>query len=225
MSGERVPVAFRRRQAALAGALGERLDAAVVLVAAAVEDGGLDAGGLGALGEQRARRLVACSMRPSERRSASVQVTAASVRPVSSSMSWAKMPAVGADRTEIRGRSAVPRTLARTRRRRRRRRVSLVRTVMRACRPSGRRTRPRSGCPCPCRAPAGAACGCWRRSRRPAAWRCPRDDHARGQRHLELDAVRRLDRHRVRVAERQLEVAAPAAARGSRRPGSRGVFS
>src|SRR4051812_10335206 len=41
-------------QAALAGALGERLDAAVVLVAAAVEDGGLDARGLGALGQQRA---------------------------------------------------------------------------------------------------------------------------------------------------------------------------
>ena len=31
---------------------------------------------------------------------------------------------------------------------------------------------------------------------------------ARGLGHLELDAVRRLDRHGVRVAERQLEVAA-----------------
>ena len=41
-------------QAALAGGVGEGLDAAVVLVAAAVEDRGLDAGGLGALGEQRA---------------------------------------------------------------------------------------------------------------------------------------------------------------------------
>src|SRR3954447_17157544 len=34
------------------------------------------------------------------------------------------------------------------------------------------------------------------------------DDHARGLGHLELDALRRLDRHGVRVAERQLEVAA-----------------
>src|SRR4249919_3166008 len=38
-------------QASLAGALGERLDAAVVLVAAAVEDAGLDPGRLGALGQ------------------------------------------------------------------------------------------------------------------------------------------------------------------------------
>src|SRR3954452_12304637 len=34
------------------------------------------------------------------------------------------------------------------------------------------------------------------------------DDHARRLRHLELDALRRLDRHGMRVAERQLEVAA-----------------
>src|SRR3954471_24382180 len=34
------------------------------------------------------------------------------------------------------------------------------------------------------------------------------DDHARRLGHLELDALRRLDRDRVRVAERQLEVAA-----------------
>src|SRR5439155_19962145 len=41
-------------QSALADALGEGLDAAVVLVAAAVEHGALDAGRLGALGEQLA---------------------------------------------------------------------------------------------------------------------------------------------------------------------------
>src|SRR3954467_4118545 len=41
-------------EAALAGAFGKGLDTAVVLVAAAVEHGGLDAGGLGALGQQRA---------------------------------------------------------------------------------------------------------------------------------------------------------------------------
>src|SRR3712207_4084448 len=47
-------------EAALAGALGQRLDAAVVLVAAAIEHRGVHAGALGALGEQRpgAARLV-----------------------------------------------------------------------------------------------------------------------------------------------------------------------
>ena len=44
-------------QAALAGALGQGLDAAVVLVAAAIEHDGLDAGGLRALGQQRTRAL------------------------------------------------------------------------------------------------------------------------------------------------------------------------
>src|SRR5918911_1870070 len=44
-------------QAALAGALGQGLHAAVVLVAATVEHGGLDAGGLGPLGQQRAGAL------------------------------------------------------------------------------------------------------------------------------------------------------------------------
>src|ERR687896_2310885 len=41
-------------QSALAGAFRQRLHAAVVLVAAAIEHGALDAGGLGALGEQLA---------------------------------------------------------------------------------------------------------------------------------------------------------------------------
>src|SRR2546423_15245393 len=41
-------------QSALADALGEGLDGAVVLVAAAIEHGALDAGGLGAPGEQLA---------------------------------------------------------------------------------------------------------------------------------------------------------------------------
>src|SRR3954447_17725119 len=39
-------------QAALAGALGQGLDAAVVLVSAAIEHGAVDAGGLGALGDE-----------------------------------------------------------------------------------------------------------------------------------------------------------------------------
>src|SRR3954468_22431470 len=53
VSGQMV-AAISEVQAALAGALGEGLDAAVVLVAAAIEHGGLDAGGLRALGEQLA---------------------------------------------------------------------------------------------------------------------------------------------------------------------------
>ena len=96
-------------QPALAGALGKGLHAAVVLVSAAVEDRGLDAGGLGALGEQLARPR-ACSMRGASAASASVQLTAASVRPATSSMSWAKTPRLERN-TEIRGRSAVPRDL------------------------------------------------------------------------------------------------------------------
>src|SRR3954447_2195483 len=39
------------RQSGLAGGFGEGLDAAVVLIAAAIEDSALDAGGLGALGQ------------------------------------------------------------------------------------------------------------------------------------------------------------------------------
>jgi hypothetical protein len=56
----------------------------------------------------------------SERRSASIQLTEAIVRPASSSMSWAKMPRLER-KTLMRGRSALPRTFARTRRRRLRR--------------------------------------------------------------------------------------------------------
>src|SRR5215210_1705116 len=48
-------VAVLELKAALAGALGKGLDTAVVLVAAAVEHSGLDAGGLRALGQQLAR--------------------------------------------------------------------------------------------------------------------------------------------------------------------------
>src|SRR3954470_8413757 len=53
----RTGIGLRKRlegQPALAGAIGEGLDVAVVAVAAAVEDGGLGAGGLGPLGQQRA---------------------------------------------------------------------------------------------------------------------------------------------------------------------------
>src|SRR5919204_1760637 len=50
-------VADLEAQPALTGSVGQGLDAAVVLVAAAVEHGGLDAGGLGALGQQLAGPL------------------------------------------------------------------------------------------------------------------------------------------------------------------------
>src|SRR3954451_15712259 len=57
-SGQMVVVtAISETQAALAGALGEGLDAAVVLVSAAVEDRGLDAGRLGTLGQHLAGLL------------------------------------------------------------------------------------------------------------------------------------------------------------------------
>ena len=151
-------VAVLEVQAALAGALGERLHAAVVLVAAAVEHGGLDAGGLRALGQQLAgalgllerleRAQVGLGPVDGGQRAAGVVVDELG----EDARGWS-------GRREMRGRSAEPRTFARTRRRRLRRRAGAVRTVMRACPPSGRRTRPGSGCPCPCRAPAAAACG------------------------------------------------------------------
>jgi len=70
----------------------------VVLVAATVEHRALDARGLGALGQQRAG-LGACSVGLSPRSSASVQFTAAIVRPCSSSTSWAKIRGWSGTRT------------------------------------------------------------------------------------------------------------------------------
>src|ERR1700754_812844 len=52
--GRRRCIALKLK-AALTGALGQGLDTAVVLVAAAIEHGGVDAGGLGARREQLAR--------------------------------------------------------------------------------------------------------------------------------------------------------------------------
>src|SRR3954468_5156666 len=155
-------------------------------------------------------------MRGRPLRSSSVHTTAASVRPASSSTSWALMPRLER-KMEIRGRVAAPRPLARAR-------------------PPPRRP------PCPARAGAGPAAGppSWRRScplahlpgdvlalvadalalvglgralladvGGPLAHELLVDapyDHARGLGHLELDAVGRLHRHGVGVAERQLEV-------------------
>src|SRR5688572_19226 len=161
------------------------------------------------------------------RRSASVQLTAASVRPASSSMSWTKIPRLERN-TAIRGRSAVPRTFARTRRRRFSRRWGDVTVLMRDCSAwcSAPRRGGRTGCEsCPLAylpgdvlalvADALALVGLGRplladHGGDLADLLLARslDDHARRLRHLELDPLRRLDRHGVRVAERQLEVAA-----------------
>src|SRR5215210_707408 len=179
-------------QAALAGALGERTHAPVVAVSASIEDRGLDAGGLGALREQLARAL--CLLHPGQR----LEVV---LGPVDGGQRAARRvvdelredAAVGAEHGDpgplgragdLRADAAaaleplggaggdgharllrvvVCAPAARSSRLR----------VMRACLPSGRRTRPRSGSPCPCRARAAAACGSPRRPRRPAAWSCP----------------------------------------------------
>src|SRR4051794_35606578 len=165
-------------------------------------------------------------MRLSDLSSSSVQLTAASVRPDASSMSWANTPRLERN-TEIRGRSAVPCTFARTRRRRLRRFAGCVRTVMRvssACGSEPRRSVYTFGS-CPLAylpgdvlalvADALALVGLRRAlladDRRDLAddlLVVALDDDARRDRHLELDALRRLDRHRVRVAQGQLEVAA-----------------
>src|SRR5919204_3709192 len=130
--------------------------------------------------------------------------------------------------TDTRGRSAVPWTFARTRRRRRRRRAGAVCTVTPVCSAwwSAPGRRGRAGCrscalahlardvlalvadPLALVGLGRALLADDRGDLADLLLGVPLDDHARGDRHLELDAVGRLDRHRVRVAERQLEVAA-----------------
>src|SRR4051794_23486624 len=140
--------------------------------------------------------------------------------------------------TEMRGRAAVPMTLARTRRRRRSRCWGLVLTVT-----SSSRARSDPVGDDPTCAGSLRRLGCSGGASRALAHlpgdvlalvadalalvglrralladvrgdladellRDPLHDDARRLRDLELDAVRRLDRHRVRVAERELEVAA-----------------
>jgi hypothetical protein len=95
----------------LARALGERLDATVVHVAAAIEHALLDPGRLRLAGERLAdRRLLGLRSGRAARAS-----SPASVRPASSSTSWAKMPRFERKTTSL-GRSAVPEILPRTRR-------------------------------------------------------------------------------------------------------------
>src|SRR2546421_1079182 len=170
-------------------------------------------------------------MRGSALRSSSVHVAAATVWPRSSSISWALMPRLDRN-TAMRGRSALPRILARTRRWRRWRCCGFVRTVTLRLPPVGAsdgiaghparrgrfaslRSRPLahlSGHVLALVADALALVGL----RRPLLadrggdladelLGDPLDDHARGLRDLELDAVRRGDRHGVGEAERELE--------------------
>src|SRR4051794_40006006 len=89
-----------------ARAVGERLHASVEAVAAAVEHAGLGAGLLGALRQQLARALGLLHARE-PLQVASVQFTAASVRPLTSSISWACTPRFERN-TDSRGRSAEP---------------------------------------------------------------------------------------------------------------------
>src|SRR5256714_4795264 len=172
--------------------------------------------------------FVACSSGLSERRSLSVHWAAAAVRPAWSSMSWAKIPRFDR-RTARRGRAAVPMTFARTRRRRRRRCCSLVWTVKGEPLP----TKTKSSCLKESRsdfscalahlashvlalvADALALVGLGRALLADVGGDLadhllgdPLDDDARRLRDLEGDALGRLDGHRVRVAERELDVAA-----------------
>src|SRR5829696_3810880 len=169
----------------------------------------------------------ACSIGLRPRRSASVQLTAASVRPASSSTSWAKMPRLER-KTAMRGRSAVPRTLARTRRRRLRRRWGDVTVLMRDCSAwwSAHWRGVRAGCgSCPLAYLPGDVLALVADALALVGLRGPLladhggdladlllaralDDDARGLRDLELDPLRRLDRHGVRVAQRELEIRA-----------------
>src|SRR3954452_9052441 len=141
-------------------------------------------------------------------------------------MSWANRPRLERN-TEIRGRSAVPSTLARPRRRRLRRFAGAVRTVMPVCSAwwSAPQRRGRTGCrSCPLAYLSGHVLALVADALALVGLRgalladdrgdlahdllgVALDDDARGHGHLELDPLRRLDRHRVRIAERQLEVA------------------
>src|SRR3954451_22136074 len=170
---------------------------------------------------------VACSIGLSVRSASSVHWTEVIVRPASSSISCANRPRLERN-TEMRGRSAVPCTFARTRRRRLRRFAGAVRTVMpycSACWSAPRRRGCFGGWSCPLAHLPGDVLALVTdalalvRLRRPLLANnrgdladnllgVALDDDARRDRHLELDALRRLDRHGVRVAQGQLEVAA-----------------
>src|SRR3954469_22743837 len=163
-------------EAALAGTLGEGPDTAVVAVAAAVEDRGLHAGGLRALGEQLARALgllhaghgLELVLGPVDRgqraardvvdelgEDAAVGAEHGDPRPLGGAGdlradATAALEALGGTRGD--GHARLPRMLVRAWTSRSSRLL-----VMRAFLPCGRRTRPRSGSPCPCRARAAAA--------------------------------------------------------------------
>ena len=87
--------------------------------------------------------------------------------------------------------------------------VALLITCLpsRPCQPCGGRVRRYSECPCPCRAPADGACGCWRRPGRPVPCRCP-GRCTRGPSTAKVMPSGGAHDHRVRKAERQLQVRA-----------------
>src|SRR3954464_15244355 len=166
-------------------------------------------------------------MRGSVLSSSSVQWTAASVRPAASSTSCAKTPRLERN-TEIRGRSAVPVIFARTRRRRLSRLAGRGATVMRDCSAwwSAPGRRGRAGCgscalaylprdvlalvadPLALVGLGRPLLADHRGDLADLLLRVALDDHAGRLGHLELDALRRLDRHGVGVAQRELEVGA-----------------
>src|SRR5262249_7149125 len=154
---------------------------------------------------------------------------AASVRPESSSTSWAKMPRFERNATS-RGRSAVPRTLPRTRRWRRRRASRVLSLVLKEPAPVAAKLPPPlpvslrrayGSCPLPDLATdelallADALALVWLRRPHPADL-CgrladdllvdPANDDLCRRRHLERDAFARLDLHGVRVADLELEI-------------------
>src|SRR5271155_310316 len=162
----------------------------------------------------RAPERVARSALATERSSASFHCTAASVRPLASSMSCAERPRLERN-TAMRGRSGVPTTFARTRRRRRRRRSPLVMTVMLGPPGGSCALTDLTGDVLALVADALALVGLRRALLADDGGHLadgllgdPPHDDARRLGHLELDAIRCGNRHRVRVADRQLEVLA-----------------
>jgi hypothetical protein len=80
------------RQPAFAGGLGQRFDAAVIQIGAAVEDHVRDAGGQGPFGHQLADAAAAslsAPVRKASRSDLSSEDAAASVTPATSSITWA----------------------------------------------------------------------------------------------------------------------------------------
>src|SRR5262245_47585086 len=166
-------------QAALAGSIGQCLDAAVVAVAAAVEHHLVDAGLLGALGQKLAHRgggrLVGAGL---ERASKTLlEARCGSHGPAPGVVDHLRIDVLGGAEYGQPGppaagageRTAHPLLAA----------IELVQLaehdlrLTSSCLPCAGCTRPGSGYPCPGRAPACARPGSRRPSGRPSACRCP----------------------------------------------------